>query len=168
MKNSSISRILMAATPMMIVCGLLASGACAMAQSNELPASDASAETQSVHRRCSNRTLFGDYGWAIEGIVGLPGASIPIRGVAISHFDGKGNETQVDHVVTNGTPPPLEWTPGSGSYTVNPDCTGTLVINIPGNPFSPVNLHFVVVRQGKEILTVVDGIAPSAIAIKIE
>jgi len=48
-----ISRILMAMSPIMIVCGLLASGATAMAQSADKP--------------CSNRTLFGDYGSVSEG-----------------------------------------------------------------------------------------------------
>jgi hypothetical protein len=75
----------------------------------------------------------------------------------------------VDHVVAGGIPPPLEWTFGSGPYTFNPNCTGTLVINIPGSLFSPVNLHFVVVRQGNEIRTVVDsGSACTSIGIKVE
>ena len=87
----------------------------------------------------------------------------------MSHFDGKGNMTQVDHVVAGGNPPPQEWTFGSGPYKVNPNCTGTLTINIPGSPFSPVKLHFVVVRQGKEIRTVVDsGGASTSIGIKVE
>ena len=56
-----------------------------------------------------------------------------------------------------------------GVAMVNPDCTGTLVINIPGSPFSPVKLHFVIVRQGKEIRTVVDsGSASTSIGIKVE
>jgi hypothetical protein len=155
MQNKTISRISM--VPILIICGLLASGACAMAQSED--------------GRCSNRTLFGDYGFSIEGVGGLPpGASInAIRGVAMGHFDGKGNYSQVDHVVVSGTPPPAEWTFGSGPYTVNPNCTGTLVINIPGSPFSPVKLHFVVVKQGKEIRTVVDsGGASTSIGIKVD
>ena len=94
--------------------------------------------------------------------------ALPIRGVALTHFDGAGTLTQVDHVVTNGMPPPVEWTSGSGPYTVNPNCTGTATINVPGNPLSPVKLHFVVVKQGKEIRTVVDANAVSSIGIKVE
>ena len=109
--------------------------------------------------------------FSIEGVGGLPPA-FPlnaIRGVAMGHFDGKGNYTQVDHIVAGGAPPPVEWTFGSGPYTVHPNCTGTLVINIPGSPFSPVRLHFVVVRQCKEIRTVVDsGSASTSIGIKVE
>ena len=158
MQRKSVSRISMVATPMMIVCALLAAGSSARADDD-------------TNTMCTNRTLRGDYGFTIEGVGGLPpGASInAIRGVAMGHFDGKGNYTQVDHVVANGTPPPVEWTPGSGPYKVNPDCTGTLVINIPGSPFSPVKLHFVVVRQGKEIRTVVDsGSASTSTGIKVE
>ena len=87
----------------------------------------------------------------------------------MGHFDGKGNYSQVDHVVVDGTLPPQEWMSGSGPYAVNPNCTGTLTINVPGSPFSPVKLHFVVVRQGKEIRTVVDsGSASTSIGIKVE
>ena len=157
MKSKSVFRFSTVATPVMIVCGLLAAGFPARA--------DDDTDT------CTNRTLRGDYGFTIEGVGGLPpGTAInAIRGVAMGHFDGKGNYSQVDHVVANGMPPPMEWTKGSGPYKVNPDCTGTLVINIPGSPFSPVKLHFVVVRQGKEIRTVVDsGSASTSIGIKVD
>jgi hypothetical protein len=62
-------------------------------------------------------------------------------------------------------PPAEEWTAGSGTYTVNPDCTGAAVINAPGNP--PINLHFVIVRQGKEIHQVVDSNAATAVGIRV-
>jgi hypothetical protein len=157
MKRKSVSRCSTMATPMMIVCGFLAVG------------SPVWADTEDA--KCTNRTLMGDYGFTVEGVGGLPPSfSInALRGVAMGHFDGKGNYSQVDHVVAGGIPPPVEWTFGSGPYTINPDCTGTLTINIPGSPFSPVRLHFVVVRQGKEIRTVVDSdSASTSIGIKVE
>jgi hypothetical protein len=157
MKNNSIVRSLMGATPMMIVCGLLVSGASAMAQSDVTP---------SMARRCSNRTLFGNYGFALEGEILGPG--LQFRGVVLQHYDGRGHLRQVDHVVTNGMPPTEEWTPGTGTYTVNPNCTGKAVINVPGNPLSPINLHFVVVRGGKEIHQVVDSNAATAVGVKVE
>src|SRR5260370_15146497 len=126
MQKKSVSRISMVAAAMMIVCGLLAAGSPAWADTEEM--------------KCTNRTLLGDYGFAIEGVLlavpGVtlpPGAALPVRGVAMTHFDGKGNLTQVDHVVVNGVPPPVAGNPGSGPYTVDPDCTGTLTINGPGN-----------------------------------
>ncbi len=150
-------RVSMVATPMMILCGLLFAGSSAWADTEDT--------------KCTNRTLLGDYGFSIEGVFpAIPGAPVNLlRGVAMGHFDGKGNYSQVDHVVVNGNPPPMEWTFGSGPYTVNPNCTGTLTINIPGSPFSPVRIHFVAVRQGKEVRFVVDsGSASTSIGVKVE
>lgn len=133
------------------------------------------ARAQSEENQCSNRTIRGDYGFSLEGIIlsvpGVvlpPGVTLPIRGVAMTHFDGKGNLTQVDYAVVNGMPPDREWTPGTGTYKVNADCTGSLQIVVPGNPFSPIKLHFVVVRDGKEIRTVVGANAVSSIGIRID
>jgi hypothetical protein len=158
MQRKSVLRISMVAFRTMIVYGLLAAGSSVRADDG-------------VDTKCTNRTLLGDYGFAIEGVGGLPPVFSlnAIRGVAMGHFDGKGNYSQVDHVVAGGNPPPQEWTFGSGPYTVNPNCTGALTINIPGSPFSPVRIHFVVVRQGKEVRFVVDsGSATSSIGIKVE
>jgi hypothetical protein len=161
MKRQSISRIPLMATPVMIVCGLLGASSSAWADDGNM--------------RCTNHILLGSYGFAIEGLILTnpgaplpPGGWLPVRGVAMTNFDGKGNLTQVDHVLVSGVPPPVEWTAGSGTYSVNPDCTGTAVINVPGNPFSPVKMHFVVVRQGKEIHTVVEANAVTSVGIKIE
>ena len=63
---------------------------------------------------------------------------------------------------------PTARTPGSGTYTVNPNCTGSAVIIVPGNPLSPINLHFVVVKQGKEIHQVVDANVVTAVGDKVE
>ncbi len=133
-------RISMIATPLMIVCGLLTSGSPARAESEG--------------GACSNQTLLGDYGFAVEGLVlPAPGVALPIRGVHMTRFDGKGNLTQVDHLVINGVPPTIEWTPVTGSYHVNANCTGTIHLVPSTGGF--VNLTIVVVRQGKEIHTVV-------------
>ena len=118
--------------------------------------SDSSAWAQSTDKTCSNRTLSGHYGFAIEGVASL-GAQIGVlRGVAMTHFDGEGHLSQVDHVVVNGAPPPMEWNPGSGIYSINPDCTGTATINFPDGR-SSVQLSLVVAREGREIHTVVDN-----------
>jgi len=154
MQRKSVLRILMV-TIAMIVCFVLA-GASAMAQS---------ATAHSGDRRCSNRTLFSDYGSQIEGTV--LGPNLPFRGLAMAHFDGKGNITQVDHIVFNGIPPAEEWTPGTGTYTVNPDCTGSAVIN-SGSAQGPINTHFVVVNNGKQINQVVDANAVTAVAYRVD
>ncbi len=141
LKLKLFSKLSMIATPMTIICGLLVSGATAKAEDDNGP--------------CSNRTLQGDYGFAVEGLVlPVPGVALPIRGVHITHFDGKGNLTQADHIVVNGVPPAQEWTPGAGTYTVNANCTGTMFVKVPiNNDF--FHLRFVIVRQGKQIHTVV-------------
>jgi hypothetical protein len=130
---------------LMIVCGVL------------VPASFAWAQTTSG--ACSDRVLKGDYGFVIEGVlVPSPGVTVPLRGVAMTTFSGDGTLTQVDHVVIPGVPLALDWTPGSGTYHVNPDCTGTAHIDIqtpPGAPKEFTNLRFVVAANGKEIHTVV-------------
>ena len=149
MQRKSGSRMSMVA---MIVCSLL------------IVASSARADDRD--KTCSNRTLQGDYGFTLLGEILGPG--FQFRGVVMQHYDGKGSLSQVDHIVLNGMPPLQEWTPGTGTYTVNPDCTGSAVITVPGNPLSPINLHFVVVKHGTEIHQVVDANAVTAIGIKVE
>jgi hypothetical protein len=124
--------------------------------------------------KCTNKTLQGDYGFHILGVLlAVPGVALPpggfqVKGVAMTHFDGKGNLSQVDHVVVNGNPPPIAWTPGSGTYKVNPDCTGSWIINVSGSPSSPVLVSFVVTRSGKEIRTVVESNAVTSIGVKTD
>jgi hypothetical protein len=156
MQRKSVSRILMAIGSTVLVLVALGSAASAM---------DHSADTQSkAQGRCSNGTLLGSYGFALEGVI--LGPELRFRGVVLQHYDGKGNITQVDHVVINGVPPTEDWTPGYGTYTVNSNCTGSAVLNTPGNP--QVNLHFVIVRGGKEIHQVVDSNLVSAVGTKVE
>ncbi len=156
MQTKSVSKMMMSATQMMIVFGLFAIGTTAVAQSNHTPTSGSEG-----NGRCSDRTLSGDYGFALEGTF-LP--ATPVRGVVMQHYDGNGNITQVDHLVIYGAPPPQEWTPGTGTYTVNPDCTGAAVLTTPGGT---VSLHFVVVNNGKQINQVVDANAVTAVGIKV-
>jgi len=126
-------------------------------------------EEERADGTCSNRTLRGDYGFAIEGQFLAPApVAGQLRGVAMTHFDGEGNLSQVVHIVLNGTAPPIEFTPQSGTYTINPDCTGTMRTDQVGSPFPPVLQTLVVVRQGREIHTVVDntGGAVTSVGIK--
>src|SRR5690349_12385406 len=108
--------ISMFAAPIMMVCSLLASDTPARAQSADTTV-------------CSNKMLQGHYGFSIDGVILAGPLTLPLRGVAMTHFDGKGNLSQVDQVVTNGVPPVTDWRPGSGPYNVNPDCTGTMQLN---------------------------------------
>lgn len=102
---------------------------------------------------CSNATLHGSFGFVITGTRPVPPPSLPgiesVVGTAITTFDGEGNFAQTDNVhgATSGYTPER---PGSGTYSVNPDCTGTMILNNESVPFGLV-LSIVVVDNGKEI-----------------
>jgi len=134
--------------------GLLAIGTSAIAQ--------AAASEQGSYR-CSNRTLNGSYGFLLDGTD--LGTGFPFRGVVMQTYDGKGGITQVDHVIFNGMIPPVEWAPGTGTYSVNADCTGSAVLHTPSN--GDVALHFVVTDNGKQIKQVVDANAVTAVGNRV-
>jgi hypothetical protein len=165
MMKDATSRILMAVTPMIVgVVGVLALGPSATAQSNNGLVVNAAVQA----RRCSNRTLTGDYGYAAEGLLlPAPGVALQFRGVGMAHFDGRGTLTWVEHTVIDGAPLEAGWTAASGTYAVNADCTGTAVVNTPNSPV-PLNLAFVVVKQGRQINTVLDANAISTVFTKVE
>jgi hypothetical protein len=111
---------------------------------------------------CSDSTLRGSYAFTIHGSIILPdGSTLLVDGLAKQTFDGNGNFTQVDAVAVGGNLPP-GWRPGSGTYSVNPDCTGTQTIVIPGNP--DVHLQLIVAQSGNTIHQVVidPGVAATA------
>jgi hypothetical protein len=147
-----------------IGCGLMASVPTAQAQGAARDSSVKGAE-----RRCSNATLRGAYAFAVDGaFVGAP-TPLLLKGVAMTQFDGRGNVTQVDHIVFNGAPPPEDWTPATGSYHLNADCTGDMELEIPGSPFSPVILRLSVGANGTHINAVVSkpGYAVSSTGTKV-
>ena len=140
-------------TRVLLCIGLLAIGVTATAQT--------AASDQSSHR-CSNRTLKGSYGFLLDGTDLASG--FPFRGVVMQTYDGNGGITQVDHVVFNGTPPPVEWAPGTGTCSVNSDCTGVALLHtFTGD----VSLHFVVTDNGKQIKQVVDANAVTAVGNRV-
>jgi hypothetical protein len=144
--------------PLAIVCGLL------------VPAVSSGAEREMNGRACSNRSLSGRFGGVSTGVLlnvpGLP-PEAQFRTVGATNFDGQGTFTGVEHTIVNGMPPTAPWISNSGTYSINPDCTGTMVLNTPGSPV-PLTLGLVIVRDGKEIRTVLDSNAISGIAIKID
>ena len=92
-------------------------------------------------RDCSNRTLKGTWANSIHGQLFLrDGSTLLIDGIVKTTYDGEGNFTQVDAVADNGNITP-GWRPGSGTYTVNPDCTGTSTIVVPGMPRPAFAVH---------------------------
>lgn len=113
---------------------------------------------------CDDHTLNDDYGFVITGT--RPSSPAPLAateqvvGVAMTHFDGRGNLTQVDniHGSISGTVADRQ---GAGTYTVNSDCTGTMTIQNPGAP--ALQLRIVVMNAGKDVYTAV--VSPSAVMV---
>jgi hypothetical protein len=118
---------------------------------------------------CTNATLKGDYGFRV--VTRGPGSSVGTV-VGMKHFDGAGNLTQVDFGITDGVPTPDEVNPTTGAfqfragetgtYTVNPDCTGSMEIHLvpPSVPGGIIKIMFVLSNHGRAIHEVVAEFIP--------
>src|SRR3954471_10298466 len=74
--------------------------------------------------RCNERTLQGQYGVTLSGLrPGAGGALEQFVGLSMQSYDGQGNFTQADN--THGPSGSAADQRGWGTYTVNPDCSGT-------------------------------------------
>lgn len=100
---------------------------------------------------CSTATLHGSFGYTSTGIllpsfVPAPYAG-PFAEVGRQTFDGRGNTDATAFTSSNGNPQAVTIT---GTYTVNPDCTGTMTLYVL--PFmSTVQADFVIDNEGAEI-----------------
>jgi hypothetical protein len=95
---------------------------------------------------CSNATLKGTFVHSGSGFeITPPSIAAPIVGVGTDTFDGNGGVTTTATLSINGNIVPLSAT---GSYKVNPDCTGTYKISSPGGT---TTLVFVIGDNGNEI-----------------
>jgi len=114
----------------------------------------AASSTLAAHASpCSNSTIQGTYASTIHGTIFLPdGSTLLVDGIAKATFDGNGNFSQLD----------AGWRPGTGTYSVNPNCTGTQTIMIEGMP--DLHLQFIVSQAGNKMRSVVTnpGIATTA------
>jgi hypothetical protein len=107
---------------------------------------------------CSNATLKGEYAFSVTNL------TIPQVVAGIKIFDGSGNLTQRDYI---GNSVPAEFAPPGqerGTYKVNPDCTGSMVINlnVPGAPppNGVIQILFVISDGGRHIHEVVSQFTP--------
>jgi hypothetical protein len=157
MQIRSCSRITKTAA-LLFVAGMLSSGVSALAQSGG----------SASHEHCSNRTLHGKYGSLGQGVLlPAPGVSLQFVGVTLTHFDGRGDLSWVEHTVVNGAPLSPGFTVrATGTYDVNPDCTGSLTANTPNSPV-PLKLFFVIVKHGTEINAVLDSNAIASVFTKV-
>jgi hypothetical protein len=106
---------------------------------------------------CSNATLKGDYAFSVLTTVA---ASPPGPGVVIglTTFDGKGGITQTDFPGNGATDLGLTAfrTGQTGSYTVNPNCTGFMTVNL-GATVGVTENAFVISNSGRAVHAVIAG-----------
>jgi hypothetical protein len=92
MKREPVLRMSMVAVPVMIGCGLVVA-----ASSARVDQEPGTAHDDGDTKACTNRTLHGDYGSSVEGLIlSAPCVTFPIRGVVMTHYDGNGTFTQVN------------------------------------------------------------------------
>ncbi len=129
---------------------------------------------------CTDATLKGDYAFKVAGaILNTAGAPVDSReGVAITQFDGQGGLTQFDWVMSNGVPLMGPADPVTrfhidekGTYTVNPDCTGSAVIHFPApkgvSSGAEIELMFVLGHHGRTIHAIVSKLLPPGSATSV-
>ena len=119
--------------------------------------------------QCSNGSLSGTYAFEVHGqsiTVPTSGGGFTstglIDGVGQADFDGNGTFTQHDYIVMNSALVPGAMVDGdgfhggeTGTYTVNPDCTGNAVITLgPGNTRS---LELVLADNGRTVHSIVSS-----------
>lgn len=153
MKNS------VAPLPRYSVC-IAALAACAILTSS-LQAAEPSYEHHQDRFACTNETLKGKYGFTVTGLRPTgPGApQVAVVGTALTTFHGDGTLDQFDNINVNSPAVPLQPDrPGTGTYSLNSDCSGTMTLTAGG---MTLILSIVVVDQGREIRTAV--MTPSVI-----
>ncbi len=99
----------------------------------------------------SERTIRGRWGFNGLGRIVPPAFDPPAEAAAVGimTFDGEGGLRIDDVININGTAIGPR-TSTSGSYTVNPDGTGEMVVQFIGDP-GPTPLSFVIVDRRREI-----------------
>ena len=100
---------------------------------------------------CSIGTLYGSFGYTATGTLLPAAAPPPFAGpfgeVGRQTFDGNGNTTATATINANGNSIPVTI---QGTYTVNPDCTGSMTRNV--SPLGAIaNDDFVIDDDGVEL-----------------
>jgi hypothetical protein len=104
------------------------------------------AAARADNKGCSNATLKGTFLHQASGFVTSPPAMAgPLAGVGTDTFDGNGHIMGTATLSINGNTVPLTET---GTYKVNPDCTGTYTVSSAGGSTSA---FFVITDSGDEI-----------------
>lgn len=131
---------------------------------------------ESHNRSCGVSTLKGTYVLTISGtrpaprvlpgLAGTPGTRESVTGVFLQIFDGKGSFFHATPVVVKGELSGLfPDQPGTGTYEVAVNCTGSFTVSLPQLP-APLENQMVVFANGKRFKAVV--VSPQALMISVE
>ena len=109
---------------------------------------------QAADKGCSNAMLVGTFAYTNTGFFTAAASNLqagPFAGVGVETFDGNGGTTATTWVSINGN---IFQATIKGTYSVNPDCTGTLTL-VPSIVSPPVTLppgqvFFVIDDNGDE------------------
>jgi hypothetical protein len=98
---------------------------------------------RAADKGCRASSLTGTFAYTGTGtITSPPEIAGPVAEVGTQSFDGIGGTMGTAMLSSGGSTSPVSFT---GTYTVNPDCTGTftLQVSIPGVPAFPLHVYFV-------------------------
>jgi hypothetical protein len=123
-------------------------------------------------RPCTNATLRGSYGFMLSGVRNVPpplgGGTEMIMATGVRRYDGNGGFTDSGSGL-HGQVTGITADPGgvTGIYNVNPDCTGTTTVFIPGLPF-PIEHTFVIVDNGRQVKEAVMSPLPNVVSVVLD
>ena len=125
------------------------------------------AQGENAGRVCSNATLRGNYGLRASGTRALPVTERFIA-LALWTFDGNGTFTQQPGAVLKGEITGVNPDPGEigGTYHMEANCAGSLLLHAPGLPF-PVEYRFVAVDNAKEVMATVMSPAGNLVTVEL-
>jgi hypothetical protein len=111
---------------------------------------------------CSNATLTGSYGFSFSGFTNKAKSAnsklVPFYGEGLFTFDGIGSASATYTYSINGDGG-IPNNPYTATYTVNSDCTGSMIANPPS---IGDNFAFVIVSSSAEVLAT-DTSAPDTL-----
>ena len=132
--------------------------------------SSLTAQGESDGRVCSNATLRGNYGLLASGTRALPPGGVTERFIALAlwTFHGNGTFTQQPGGVLKGETTGVNPNPGEigGTYFIEANCTGRLLLHIPDLPF-PIEYGFVAVDNAKEVMAIVMSPASNLVTVEL-
>ena len=111
----------------------------------------AAVATAQDDHNCSTPSLTGEWGYTSTGAFMFPTGALPFAFVGRLTFDAAGNFSGAQNSSTGGQ---VSQDTIKGTTTLNPDCTGTLNVNVykqSGALFSTSVLAFVIVDNGREV-----------------